>query len=734
MPFHCFRAPSAAVLRAFILLAWGGVLWLLAGAFIGNARAQAEGAEQATPHVSARLLADARAVAPGERVTLGVHKQIIPGWHTYWRNPGDSGLATEIAWQLPADTRAGDILWPAPQRHAFGPVMNYGYEDTVTLLTELQLSNDLQPGNTFAVQATVDWLVCEDTCIPEQVTLSLELPVEARTRRDGHPAIDAARSRLPQPAPWRSGFARDGGLLGLAVDSGPLPSGNAEIWFYPLEWGMVEHAAAQVREDTAQGFLLKLTPGQALSARQDRLEGVLVISEQQGDERRVSAFQIDAPAIDTLPASTPVRTANAGRTLPEPGLGSALLLAVAGGLLLNLMPCVFPVLAIKVLALVRHAGAQPGAMRAHGLAYLAGVLASFALLALVVLLLQAGGMRLGWGFQFQSPLFVVLMAWLLFVVGLNLSGVFEIGGGLAGVGHALTTRSGYSGSFFTGVLATVVATPCTAPFMGAAIGFSMTQPAPILLLGFLALGFGLALPFVLLAWFPAATARLPRPGPWMTHFRQLLAFPMYAAAIWLVWVLTLQTGASGVVLALGGMLALALAAWLHGLSWHSPSRLRHASRALSLLMVAGAVLFAVRGTPENTPAPAANLANPATTAGSGPAFEAFSEARLNELRARGEAVFVNFTAAWCITCLVNEQVAINQAAVAEAFARHRVHYLKGDWTHRNREITAMLARFGRSGVPLYLYYPPQVDSEPQVLPQILTPDSVLRILAQPTAD
>lgn len=710
-----------------------------------TAAAQLSGTETATPHVSARLVASAERVAPGDTVTIGLAKQIIPGWHTYWRNPGDSGLATEIAWSLPPGAQAGDIQWPAPQRHAFGPVMNYGYEGEVTLLTDVTIPADVRPGEPIPLRADVDWLVCEEVCIPEQVTLTLEIPVGETTRGVAHPAIEQARAQLPLAAPWDSGFAHTahGGSserteLRLALATGPLPQHGTDVWFYPLEWGRIDHAAAQLRADTAEGLSLVLTPGEALGGDTQQLQGVLVITERSADGELRRAFTVDAPRRDALPPPlaepVPAAASVGPVVIPEVSLATALLFALAGGLILNLMPCVFPVLAMKVLALVRHGQAARHEVRGHGLAYLGGVLASFALLGLVVLAVQAGGTRLGWGFQFQSPLFVTLIAWLLFAVGLNLSGVFSIGGGFAGVGQSLAARSGYAGSIFTGVLAAVVATPCTAPFMGAAIGFAMSQPPATLMAIFLALGLGLALPFVVLAWYPAALRRLPRPGAWMARFKQLLAFPMYAAAIWLVWVLALQTGADGVLLALAGMLALALAAWLFDATWGAAPAPRRLAHAAALALVVATLTIGMRLSPD--PASAAPLAAaPGTSASAGaPAFEPYSGARLQTLREQGRPVFVNFTAAWCITCLVNERVAINQPAVADAFETRNVVYLKGDWTNQDAGITEVLARFGRSGVPLYLYYLPATDGEPVVLPQILTPDIVLRALAAAGSD
>lgn len=684
---------------------------------LAPAHAVLQGPQVETPHVAARLVASAEAVAPGDTLTLGVAKTIIPKWHTYWQNPGDSGLATTIAWEVPDGVEVGDIEWPAPERHALGPVTNYGYEGEVTLLSALTVPADATPGSTLAVRAAVSWLVCADVCIPEDVELTLDLPVAAQTGGDAHPAIDAARARLPQPSPWAARHAVSEDGVRVAVDTGALPDGATDIWFYPLEWGRIDHSAAQQLSRTAEGIVIEAPRGQA-PPRDAPLTGVLVIRENTADGMLTSAFELAAPRVEAVAAGEPVLAASTAAA-PSIGLGLALLFALAGGLILNLMPCVFPVLAMKVLALVRTGG-DAASVRGHGLAYLGGVLASFAVLAVVVLLLQQGGARLGWGFQFQSPVFVVLVAWLLFAVGLNLSGVFTIGGSLAGMGHALTTRGGHSGSFFTGVLAAVVATPCTAPFMGAAIGFAMTQPPLSLLATFLALGLGLAIPFVVLAFRPSLIARMPRPGPWMERFKQFLAFPMYGAAVWLMWVLALQAGANGVLVAAGGMLAIALAAWLYDATWHSGARLRRSAQlaAAALVVATLAVGSGLATQPQQSAQRQATVL----------AHEAYTPERFDALRAEGRAVFVNMTAAWCITCIVNEQVALERAEVASAFAERDIAYLKGDWTNQDAAISEVLARFGRSGVPLYLYYPPARHAEPIVLPQILTPDIVLDAL------
>jgi len=400
-------------------------------------------------------------------------------------------------------------------------------------------------------------------------------------------------------------------------------------------------------------------------------------------------------------------------------LVQALLFALLGGLILNLMPCVFPVLAMKAAAFARLAGHERSVMRRDGLAYTAGILVAFGAMAAVVVAIRASLGDVNWGFQFQSPIFSLLVAYLFFVIGLNLAGVFEIAGGFAGVGQSLAAKGGTAGAFFTGVLAVVVATPCTAPFMAAALGFALSQPAPQTVAVLLAMGLGLALPYLALSMTPALQRLMPRPGPWMDRLRQFLAFPMFASAVWMIWVLTQQTGPDGVIYALGGMVLIAFAIWLMRISSAGTigTWLRRGAAAAAVLLAFAAVLKLEDG--------------PAAASSSGPSqgvsfegWERFSRDRMTQAAAAGKPVFVDFSAAWCITCLVNERVALETPAVRKAFEQTGTVKLKGDWTNRDPEITGLLKELGRAGVPLYLYWAPGAPS-PKILPQVLTEASVI---------
>jgi thiol:disulfide interchange protein DsbD len=668
-----------------------------------------------TEHVRAELIADVSAAKPGSTVTIGINKRIKPRWHTYWQNSGDAGQATAIQWTLPSGAAASDILWPYPTRIDAGPVTTYGYENDVTLLTEISIPANARPGSKLPIKADVDWLVCEEICIPEQVSLSLDIAVAdtAAPSPQGAARIEVARSKLAVPSPWpvSADIRKDG--ITLKIVAQDIDSSRIErISFFPQDWGAIEHAAQQQFASIDGNITLELKrPAEQMP---ERLRGVVVLKEKGVETPRALSFDIPGRA-------------SAPQALPR-GLGTdanillALLWALLGGLILNLMPCVFPVLSIKVLSLVAHSRLSPGKMRLHGLAYTAGVLASFLVLAGLLVALKAAGAQIGWGFQFQSPLFVLLLAYLMFAVGLSQSGLLTVGSSFTRLGNLLSGKDGYAGSVLSGVLAAVVATPCTAPFMGAAIAYALTQSAPALVAVFSALGLGLALPYLALTAFPRLLRFLPRPGAWMETFKQIMAFPMYGAAVWLLWVLGLQAGNDAVAAALAGMVLIAFAGWLFAHTRSGKPVGRRWGTAFATLAAIGALGagITVRQTAEL----------PQTTVAGGVHFEPYTQARLDALRAEGKPVFLNFTAAWCITCLVNEKVALNQAPVREAFAEANIVYLKGDWTRQDPAITAKLAEFSRNGVPLYVFYPAGRESRPVVLPQILTPAIVLRETGQ----
>ena len=665
--------------------------------------------------VDASLVSEVSGLPVGGAFWVGLHQRIPPGWHTYWRNPGDSGEPTHIEWQLPDGFSAGEIQWPAPHRLPYGPLVNFGYKDEVLLLTRIKAPADLPVGEPVTLRGHARWLVCEEICIPEHKEVALTL-VATSDSPGPDPSwaelFENTRRALPQPAPWPTTVATGSDGLRLSIDAS-LPANRVSgIAFFPDEDGWIDNAADQKARIGAEALTVELQP--SYRPLEGALGGVIVIEETLETGPARQAFRLVAePVVATI-----------GPVGPGISVLNALFFALLGGLILNLMPCVFPVLSMKALALAAKAHGERRHAAVGGAVFTLGVLVTFAAIAGSLIALQAGGAQVGWGFQLQSPVFVTLLAYLLFAVGLSLSGVFAVGGSLMGIGGNISAVSGHRGAFLTGVLAAIVATPCTAPFMGAAIGFALTQPAAVSMGVFLALGFGMAVPYLLLSLFPALLRFLPQPGTWMERLKQALAFPMYASAVWLVWVLSQQTGPQGVLVALAGMLLIAFAAWLHGATREGA----RGWRATGAVGAAAAVTLALVLVRLPAPSPTAPPAS-ASLQSDGLAYEPYSADRLAELRRENRAVFVNFTAAWCVTCLVNDRVALATPEVAEAFTRWDVAYLKADWTNRDPEITAALREFGRGGVPLYVFYPPTDSGRaPVVLPQILTEAVVVSTL------
>jgi thiol:disulfide interchange protein len=658
-----------------------------------------------TDHVEAELVAEHTSWQPGATNWVALRLKPDAGWHTYWRNPGDSGLPTTLSWTLPANWSAGAIAWPFPSVHRLGELVNYGYDGQTLHLVPLEVPAGQDGEQT--VKALAKWLVCSDICIPGQAELVLTLPVADGVTADPiwSPRFADARARLPQAKPLAGTFQFAGDEVRLQVDASEL-AGATRVEFFAHANDLVNHGAPQ--RVALAGPVARFA--QAMSAYSKgppaTVEGVLVV---HGGADAVAYTVVAAPGqVETVaaPAATPVAAPAAG-TQPAQGLWLTLGFALLGGLILNLMPCVFPVLAIKAVSVLENRRGDAAAERLHALAYTGGVVLSCVAVAAAILGLRAGGQQLGWGFQLQAPAFVALLAYVMLALGLSLSGLVQFGTRLMGVGQGLVETGGYAGTFFTGVLAVVVASPCTAPFMGSALGFALTQPAHVALLVFATLGVGLALPFLLLGFFPALGAWLPRPGAWMETFKQFMAFPLYLTAVWLLWVLGRQTGIDAVALVLCGLVLLAFGLWL----WSGASRLR---QVLALLAMAGALAL---------------LAHPTVTvrdegvAAARVEGEAWSAERVAALRAQGRIVFVNFTADWCITCKVNEKVVFTSAEVRRALAERNVAWLTADWTTPDPAITAELTRHGRSGVPLYLLYGPQ--GEPEILPQVLTPAIVI---------
>lgn len=666
-----------------------------------------------TPHVEAELVAERTAVAPGEPLTVALRLKMIPEWHTYWRNPGDSGAPTTLAWRLPPGFEAGEIHWPYPRRLPAGPLMNYGYEGEVLLLARVTPPRDLVPGTPVTLAAKATWLVCSrEHCIPEDGELALTLPVAPDAGEDPRWAkpIAVARAALPAPpgalAGWTLAARGEAGSVTLAL-APPADVALRNVYFFPFEQGKIEPAAPQpLTRAEDSGYRLKLASAMQPVGEFTRLAGVLVSPQGFGPATGARAVTIDVPIAGAVTAGPALRvTAESASLGLGLGLVLALVFAFAGGLVLNLMPCVLPVLTIKVLGFAgRNDDAR--ARRRYGLVYAAGVIVSFWLLAAALLALRAFGTELGWGFQLQSPVAVAALALFFFALALNLSGVFEVGVLLPGRLAGWRARRPALDWFGSGVLAVIIASPCTAPLMGAALGYAIVESGWRAFAVFTALGLGMALPYVLLAWFPAWLARVPKPGAWMVRLKQALAFPLYGTVVWLAWVLGQQAGLDAVVWLLAGFVVLGAAVWLAGLP-----RARIAAVAAAIFALAVAI-------------PATRTAPPAIAGD--PSWQPFSAAKVAALAAAGKPVFVDFTAAWCVTCQVNKRLVLGRADVLAAFRARGVELVRADWTRRDDEITRALAALGRNGVPLYVLYKP--GRAPVLLPEVLTCERVLAAL------
>jgi len=682
-----------------------------------------------TAHVTAELVSETVNIQPGASFWVGLHLSMEEHWHTYWKNPGDSGLGTRLTWDLPDGFEAGPIIWPTPQRIPLEPLVSYAYEGDVLLMVRIDAPSTLEVGGEVDLRVRSDWLACRESCIPGGADLELRLATTSgRPEMDPTwaPRFSEARKNLPlEGVGWPTSLSRVDDRLLLEVS---LPAGSRvipeNVYFFASDEAVIEPSAPQPTAVQDGILKLTLTPSSYADGPVDEVSGILFSTSGFGAPVPANAVGIEGVMGQNDPVELPVAGTATSQPESSISLPVALGLAFLGGLILNLMPCVFPVLSIKILSFVQQAGEDRRRILKHGLVFALGVLASFWVLAGILIALRAGGQQLGWGYQLQSPFFIILIAVVLFLLSLSLLGVFEIGGSLIGVGGG-KGGTGYGGSFFTGVLATIVATPCTAPFMGSALAYALTQTAAVSLAVFTTLGLGMAAPYLILSASPALLRFLPRPGAWMETFKQFMAFPLLATLIWLTWVLGLQVGMDGLVRFLFGLLILGMAAWVFG-RWNQPVKavgVRVAAQliAVGLLgagiyvasagtkMAAGAVVSAVEDDPEGIP------------------WVKFSSDGLRELNAAGQSVFLDFTAAWCLTCKANELLAFRSEGVIDAFRERGIVPMKADWTTRNPEITEALAGFGRTGVPLYVYFAGD-GAEPVVLPQIINPGIVLDAL------
>lgn len=660
-----------------------------------------------TGKVTASLLSSHFSVTPGQTFQIAVKTELDEKWHTYWRNPGDSGEPMSVQWVLPDALEAGEIVWPLPYPIPTGPIINYGFEGAPLFPVEFTVSDSAEIGSVIEVQADVYYLVCKDICIPEsgELRLALAIASEAELNDRNAAEISEALNSAPKPIEVDAAIQASGETLSLQIAD--LPDGDfTNAYFFPYAQNVLNHSEAQTTTVGPEGINIETVAGYGWPDISEPQEGLL-------------AFDLEGERTGRIISVSPAPALSIGVEGPVGGSGSVTLIgaiigAFVGGLILNLMPCVFPIISLKALGLAKSAHAERAQAKRDGWAYTLGVLATFGVLVAVLLSLKAAGGAIGWGFQLQNPVVVGLLALVLFTVGLNLIGAFEISGGAyQGAGAEAASKGGFSGSFFTGALAVIVATPCTAPFMATAIGYALAQPAFATILVFAALAIGFAAPFLLLAYTPGLLTKLPKPGPWMVRLREVLSFPMFAAAIWLLWVLGGQAGVDGLALLLIAMLLVSLGVWL--------------IRFRPVWKVAGvAALLAAFASPFLLKPASANTFELST--------QAWSPERVTELRDGGQAVFVDFTADWCVTCKVNERLVLKTKAVQAAFERTDTAFLIGDWTNKNDVIARELESYGRAGVPLYLYFPatgdPRYDNSVRgtVLPQVLTVDMVVSVL------
>ncbi|ADM08735.1 thio:disulfide interchange protein, putative [Parvularcula bermudensis HTCC2503] len=727
--------PLVPVLILRRLLGAVGLIFLWAGLASGALAQSSETVRSG--HAASRLVAGQTAGVPGETMTLALIQDLDAHWHVYWRNPGDSGLPLRLTWQVPDGFVAGEPAYPLPQRLPVPPLVNYGHEGRVVFLIPFRIPEAAIPGTTVDITVKADFLICKIQCVPETATLTLPLPIAAMSTGGVEAAvtIERARRALPQPAPFDAAYY-DGDRGPVLVMEG-APMGQAT--FFPYAPSLIEPAGEVYRASRNGRDYYGFEAGFAYRARlPESLSGVVVIEGENGRRGyRISATQLAPP--EDPPRLTPPHTTlseggQAGDTSDQmvsaapsladapgrPSLLAGMVLGLLGGVVLNLMPCVFPIVFLKALGFAALSREERPTIRRHGLLYTAGVLTTFGGLAALLFGLRAAGEGLGWGFHLQSPLAVGIFAVILFLVALNLLGVYEMGTSVQGTGDQLTKKPGAAGAFFTGVLAVAVAAPCIGPFLGGATGLALAADPVIGLVIFLSIGLGLALPYLGLSFVPKAVRVLPRPGPWMVILRQLFSFALFAALVWLIWLLSVQTGPTGVLLLGLALLASGLAAYLFGLSQsqtHAGSRWRALAAFSALLAVVPLARI-----PAVSAAPASGGAETMTAI-------PWSPDTVAGLIAEGRPVFVDFTAAWCITCQVNKLTVLDTARVKSAFAAANVAYVVADWTRADPQITAELERLGLGGIPVYLYYDQRGES--RMLPQILSVDLVVATVAAP---
>ena len=681
-----------------------------------------------TEQAIAELVANVSEVRPGGSFDIALRLELDPHWHAYWKNPGDTGLAPSVEWEAPEGVTIGELMFAAPERIITPPdFVSYGYEGEVFFIAEVSISEDISVDQALVINADASWLACEKMCIPGSAKLALDLSWatgDGSTLKlsDWAGSLLEARDRIPtMPDSATLAFENLESTISASIEwEGFKGIDLQKLYFYAEEEGLINSAADQNYALNGNTLIVSMMKSEYHEGVVERLTGVLQHEDgfpMLNGERSIllSSDKMNPDFGDASAQSTGSTTI---------GFGQALFFAFLGGMILNLMPCVFPVLSIKALGFLQHSGTDSREPFFHGLTFAGGVLVSFWALAGALIALRAGGESLGWGFQLQSPYFVGALLVVIFLLGLSLVGVFEFGTSAVGLAGKVKGES-YGSSFFSGVLATAVATPCTGPFMGPALGFALTLSAFQSLVIFTLLAIGMAMPYVLLSSFPSLINRLPRPGPWMETFKQLMAFPMFATCIWLVWLMGAHVGNDGLIMTLGGLLVVALGAWIYG-RWSVPSKGAFVRR-ISMVFAAISIVFGVWILMPSSELVSADVGDGLGGPDQyGVVWESFSPANIEQSRKDGKLVFVDFTAKWCLTCKANKAVVFSSDEVRDRFEELEAVMVKADWTKRDPVITQALESFGRSGVPLYVLYDGM--NEPKVLPELLNPGIVLDAL------
>jgi thiol:disulfide interchange protein DsbD len=726
-------------------------------------RAQKQSPRTTSHHTQVSLLSSVKTIAPGTTFTVGLRMTMDPGWHTYWKNSGEAGLPTTIAWTLPQGFSAGEIQWPLPHKYnESGEVLTYGYADENMLLVDISAPAGLAAGTRVTLSAAVDWLECEHICVPGSASVGISLPVASGTpTADNADLFARYKVQVPNPYAQSAGFtieqstagssilyrlkATDGRRFHIVKDALPdlYPDPHAELVF-----GRTVVDATP----TETGLRIPVSVFEKLN-KATTFSGVIVFQMEGGERQAVTVsvsldekFSAALPVDGEAPAAESVLDQDFSSIHASgPGQSLALILffAFVGGLLLNIMPCVLPVIALKIFGLVKMAGDHPQQVKRLGWFFSLGILAAFLALATIVIILQAAGQQVGWGFQFQEPMFVIAMAFIVFAFGLSLFGVYEISlpssiamGGM-GTGPKREEK-GYAASFTEGIFATILATPCTAPFLGAALGFAFSQPAPIILLVFATVAFGMALPYLVLTAKPAWMKYLPKPGEWMVTVKQFMGFLMMGTLIWLLYVLGKQLGMEGVVWTVAFLLCVAISCWMIGrfATLLATRAVYVRTWILAILVAVGGYWFFLESVLNVRSVIAGETSAMHSTPASGShgiAWQQFSVEQLDTYLRGTSPVFIDFTAEWCLTCKVNEKTVLADESVIEKFKSTGMIPIRADWTSRNPTITKLLAKFGRSGVPLYVIFPAGKPGQPIVLPEVITTGIVLDAIEKATS-